>query len=36
MNSSPEAGATLAASPKEVVLTFNEKIEEAFNRHQTF
>jgi len=29
--SNPEAGATLAAAPKEIALTFNEKIEEAFS-----
>ncbi|WP_295995031.1 copper homeostasis periplasmic binding protein CopC [Rugamonas sp.] len=30
-SSNPEAGATLAAAPKEISLTFNEKIEEAFS-----
>lgn len=30
-SSNPEAGATLAAAPKEITLTFNEKIEEAFS-----
>ena len=30
-SSNPEAGATLAAAPKEIALTFNEKIEEAFS-----
>ena len=30
-SANPEAGATLAAAPKEIVLTFNEKIEEAFS-----
>lgn len=30
-SSSPEAGATLAAAPKEIALTFNEKIEAAFS-----
>ena len=30
-SSTPEAGATLTASPKEVALTFNEKIEPAFS-----
>jgi len=30
-SSNPEAGATLVAAPKEIVLTFNEKIEEAFS-----
>jgi len=29
--SSPEAGAQLQAAPKEIALTFNEKIEEAFS-----
>lgn len=29
--STPEAGATLAIAPKEVVLTFNEKVEQAFS-----
>lgn len=29
--SNPEAGATLAAAPKEIVLTFNEKVEETFS-----
>lgn len=30
-SSNPEAGAMLAAAPKEIALTFNEKIEEAFS-----
>ncbi len=30
-SSNPEAGATLAAAPKEIALTFNEKVEEAFS-----
>ncbi|HEV7815034.1 MAG TPA: copper homeostasis periplasmic binding protein CopC [Janthinobacterium sp.] len=30
-SSNPEAGATLAAAPKEIALTFNEKIEAAFS-----
>lgn len=30
-SSDPQAGTTLAAAPKEVALTFNEKIEEAFS-----
>jgi methionine-rich copper-binding protein CopC len=30
-SSEPEAGATLSSAPKEIVLTFNEKIEEAFS-----
>ncbi len=30
-SSDPQAGVTLAAAPKEVALTFNEKIEEAFS-----
>jgi len=30
-SSNPEAGTTLAAAPKEIVLTFNEKVEEAFS-----
>jgi copper resistance protein C len=29
--SSPEAGASLAAPPREIALTFNEKIEQAFS-----
>ncbi len=29
--SNPEAGAVLQAAPKEIALTFNEKIEEAFS-----
>ena len=29
--SNPEAGATLAAAPKDITLTFNEKIEESFS-----
>jgi copper resistance protein C len=29
--SSPEAGAMLAAPPREIALTFNEKIEQAFS-----
>lgn len=30
-SSNPQAGATLAAAPKEITLTFNEKVEEAFS-----
>jgi methionine-rich copper-binding protein CopC len=30
-SSNPEAGATLTAAPKEIALTFNEKVEEAFS-----
>jgi methionine-rich copper-binding protein CopC len=30
-SSNPEAGATLTATPKEIALTFNEKVEEAFS-----
>lgn len=30
-NSDPQAGATLAAAPKEITLTFNEKVEAAFS-----
>jgi methionine-rich copper-binding protein CopC len=30
-SSNPEAGATVAATPKEITLTFNEKVEEAFS-----
>lgn len=30
-NSDPRAGAVLAAAPKDISLTFNEKIEEAFS-----
>ncbi|AXA91362.1 copper homeostasis periplasmic binding protein CopC [Massilia sp. YMA4] len=30
-SSDPQAGATVAAAPKQVALTFNEKIEEAFS-----
>lgn len=30
-SSDPQAGATLAAAPKEIALTFNEKVEEAFS-----
>lgn len=30
-SSTPEAGATLAAPPREITLTFNEKIEPAFS-----
>jgi methionine-rich copper-binding protein CopC len=30
-SSNPEAGAALTAAPKEIVLTFNEKVEEAFS-----
>lgn len=30
--SSPEAGAMLAIAPREITLTFNEKIEEAFSK----
>jgi len=30
-SSDPQAGATLTAAPKEIALTFNEKIEEAFS-----
>ena len=30
-NSNPEAGSTLAAAPKEITLTFNEKVEPAFS-----
>lgn len=29
--SNPEAGATVAAAPKEISMTFNEKVEEAFS-----
>jgi methionine-rich copper-binding protein CopC len=30
-SSDPQAGAVLASAPKEIVLTFNEKIEQAFS-----
>lgn len=30
-SSNPKAGETLAAAPKEIVLTFNEKVEQAFS-----
>ncbi|WP_038493442.1 copper homeostasis periplasmic binding protein CopC [Janthinobacterium agaricidamnosum] len=30
-SASPEAGAVLAAAPRDITLTFNEKIEEAFS-----
>lgn len=30
-SSNPEAGAALVSAPKEIVLTFNEKVEEAFS-----
>ncbi len=30
-SSNPEAGASLASAPKEITLTFNEKVEEAFS-----
>lgn len=30
-SSNPEAGATLTVAPKEIALTFNEKVEEAFS-----
>lgn len=30
-SSNPEAGAALTSVPKEIVLTFNEKVEEAFS-----
>jgi methionine-rich copper-binding protein CopC len=30
-SSNPAAGATLTATPKEITLTFNEKVEEAFS-----
>ncbi len=30
-SANPEAGATLTAAPKEIALTFNEKVEEAFS-----
>ena len=30
-NSSPAAGATVDAAPKEIALTFNEKVEQAFS-----
>jgi methionine-rich copper-binding protein CopC len=30
-SSNPEAGSTLTAAPKEIALTFNEKVEEAFS-----
>jgi hypothetical protein len=30
-SSNPEAGAALTTAPKEIVLTFNEKVEEAFS-----
>lgn len=30
-SSNPEAGATVEASPKEIALTFNEKVEQAFS-----
>ena len=30
-SSNPEAGASLAVAPKEIALTFNEKVEEAFS-----
>ena len=30
-NSNPEAGSTVAAAPKEITLTFNEKVEPAFS-----
>jgi methionine-rich copper-binding protein CopC len=30
-SSDPKAGATLAAAPKEIALTFNEKIEQSFS-----
>lgn len=30
-SSNPEAGATVAVAPKEIALTFNEKVEEAFS-----
>ncbi len=30
-SSDPQAGATLAAAPKEIALTFNEKVEAAFS-----
>ena len=30
-SSNPESGASLAVAPKEVALTFNEKVEEAFS-----
>lgn len=30
-SSNPEAGATVAAAPKEITLTFNEKVEESFS-----
>ncbi len=30
-SSDPEAGATLATAPKEITLTFNEKVEAAFS-----
>lgn len=30
-STNPEAGATLQAAPKEIALTFNEKVEEAFS-----
>ena len=30
-HSNPEAGSTLAAAPKEITLTFNEKVEPAFS-----
>jgi hypothetical protein len=30
-SSNPEAGSALVSAPKEVVLTFNEKVEEAFS-----
>ncbi len=30
-SSTPSAGATVAAAPKEITLTFNERVEEAFS-----
>jgi len=30
-SSNPESGAALVSAPKEIVLTFNEKVEEAFS-----
>lgn len=30
-SSNPEAGASVASAPKEITLTFNEKVEEAFS-----